>query len=128
MTDLHDQIAGVPQGLYVGASRYETDNELVLTIWDTTRTYDLRVPKGDPGCAGRHCRHDGLCRRTPAPREPQHVKPVPMPVWEPPNSRELTYCTCPTIWNAIIPPPPCPMHGTFSMPTITCTTIAADPP
>jgi hypothetical protein len=117
-----DQLPTVPIGLYSGANRYDTDDEHVLTLWVDGVTYDLRAPKDpDPACAGRHCRHDGLCRRTPGPYEPGHLLP---------NLRELTYCTCPAIWNAIIPPPPCPMHGTFSMPTITYTTASAslEPP
>lgn len=29
-------------------------------------------------------------------------------------------CTCPTIWHAIIPPPPCPVHGQLQMTVVTC--------
>lgn len=29
-------------------------------------------------------------------------------------------CTCPVIWHAIIPPPPCPVHGQLHMTAVTC--------
>jgi hypothetical protein len=31
-------------------------------------------------------------------------------------------CTCPVVWHAIVPPPPCPVHGQAQMPIISCST------
>lgn len=67
-------------------------------------------------CRGRHCAHDQHC---------SGPKPNTGPV---PWSRGLRYCTCPPTWHAIIPPPPCPVHGEMQMLTVTCGTASASIP
>lgn len=76
------------------------------------------TPLASGGCRGRHCAHDFRCH-TPAPA------PIPAPV---PWSRGMTYCTCPPTWHAVIPPPPCPVHGKIHMLTVTCNTASASIP
>lgn len=29
-------------------------------------------------------------------------------------------CNCPTVWMAVVPPPPCPVHGQSTMLKVTC--------
>lgn len=115
MTSLHDSLATIPLGTYVGASRYDTDVELVLSVYVNGATYDLRAPKDTAAaCSGRHCRHDGLCYRTPGPYDPGHLAPI-TPAYPP----FVPTCTCGQLWNSILPPPPCPAHGTCAVLEVT---------
>lgn len=41
-----DLLEAIPRGTYAGATRYDTDDEHVLSVWGTQgTTYDLRIPK-----------------------------------------------------------------------------------
>lgn len=40
------QVAGLPQTVFTGANRYDTDNEHVLHLWTASgESYDVRWPK-----------------------------------------------------------------------------------
>lgn len=69
----------------------------------TTTGPNLGITPGYPYWDGRHhcCGHHccGCC-----------CQPV----------RVTLICTCPMVWHATIPPPPCPVHGQPQWITVTC--------
>ncbi len=43
---LEQQLINLPKKQYIGASRYNTDDESKLHLWDSEgRSYDLKVPR-----------------------------------------------------------------------------------
>lgn len=43
--DVREALEAIPQGVYSGANRYDTDDEYVLTMWRDGHTVDIRVSK-----------------------------------------------------------------------------------
>lgn len=46
---LVSELSKIPLGMFEGANRYDTDDEIVLTVWGGGKTFDLRAPKTDKG-------------------------------------------------------------------------------
>ena len=38
-------IQALPQRMFDGANRYDTDDEIVLSLWADGETWDIRIPK-----------------------------------------------------------------------------------
>lgn len=45
MTEVQDFLEAVPLGSSLGATRYNTDDQLVLSLWTGGQTWDLRAPR-----------------------------------------------------------------------------------
>ena len=46
--NLREALKDIPEGLYIGANRYDSNTHHVLTIWaDGERVYEMRIPKKD---------------------------------------------------------------------------------
>ena len=47
MDDLKQQLLNLPQRVYIGANRYDTDATHVLHLWDVDgKSFDIITPKG----------------------------------------------------------------------------------
>jgi len=44
-TRMRRELASLPNGVFEGANRYDTDTEHVLHLWRDGQSWDIRVPK-----------------------------------------------------------------------------------
>lgn len=73
-----------------------------------------------PSCGVNYSPDLTFCYCTAVPALPPPVIPiVPLPVISI-SPYQVTNCTCPTAWNGITAPPPCPAHGMTTMIRVTC--------
>ena len=47
-SELVKALEDLPSGTYLGANRYDTDDEHVLHLWRDGQSWDLRVPRKRP--------------------------------------------------------------------------------
>ncbi len=47
---IEETMKSIPPGNHAGWDRYDTDNQMALTLWDAAgNTYDIRIPKAEGG-------------------------------------------------------------------------------